>query len=92
MVGVAGSTRIGKGVWLGGQAGVRNQVEVGDGAKVAVQAGVSKDIPAGDTVSGTPARSHREALRRDASVGRIGSLTKRLTAVERELDRLRGQK
>jgi UDP-3-O-[3-hydroxymyristoyl] glucosamine N-acyltransferase len=91
MVGIAGSTRIGEGVWLGGQVGVRNQVEIGDGVRVAVQAGVSKDIPAGETVSGSPARSHRDALRRDASVGRIPSITKRLAAVEKEIQRLGGR-
>jgi UDP-3-O-[3-hydroxymyristoyl] glucosamine N-acyltransferase len=90
MVGIAGSTRVGKGVWLGGQVGVRNQVEIGDGARVAVQAGVSKDVPAGETVSGYPARPHREALRRDASVARIPALTKRLARVEKEIERLRG--
>jgi UDP-3-O-[3-hydroxymyristoyl] glucosamine N-acyltransferase len=91
MVGIAGSTRVGEGVWLGGQAGVRNQVGIGDGARVAVQAGVTKDIPAGDTVSGSPARSHREALRRDASVGRIPSLTKRIAAIEKAIEQLRGR-
>jgi UDP-3-O-[3-hydroxymyristoyl] glucosamine N-acyltransferase len=91
MVGIAGSTRIGEGVWLGGQVGVRNQVEIGDGVRVAVQAGVSKDIPAGETVSGSPARSHRDALRRDASVGRIPSISKRLAAVEKEIQRLGGR-
>lgn len=88
MVGVAGSTRIGKGVWLGGQAGVRNQVEIGDGARVAVQAGVTRDVPAGETVSGFPARPHREALVKEANVGRIPRLLERIRRLEADVKRL----
>jgi len=91
MVGVAGSTRIGKGVWLGGQVGVRNQIEIGDGARVAVQGGVTRDVPAGETVSGYPARPHREALQREASVSRIPKLVERIRKLEKDVERLEGE-
>jgi UDP-3-O-[3-hydroxymyristoyl] glucosamine N-acyltransferase len=91
MVGVAGSTRIGKGVWLGGQSGVCNQVEIGDGARVAVQTGVTRDVPAGETVSGFPGRPHREALVKDANVGRIPRLLERVRRLEKEFKRLGGE-
>lgn len=88
LVGVAGSTRIGRGVWLGGQAGVINQLEVGDGARVAVASATFRDVPAGETVSGVPARPHREELRRQAQVGRLDRLVSRVDALEEELRRL----
>jgi UDP-3-O-[3-hydroxymyristoyl] glucosamine N-acyltransferase len=82
LVGIAGSTRIGKGVWLGGQAGVGNQLEIGDGARVAVQSGVMGDVPPGETVSGYPARPHREDLKKHANMRRIPKIITRLRSLE----------
>ncbi len=73
--------------WLGGQAGVRTQVEIGDGARVAVRGGVTRDVPAGETVSGYPARPHREALQREANVSRIPRLVERIRRLEADAGR-----
>ena len=89
MVGIAGSARIGKGVWMGGQSGVINHLEIGDGARLAVAAKVLRDVPAGETVSGHPARPHREELRRQAHLGRLPRLLERVEALEAELESLR---
>jgi len=80
---------VGKGVWLGGQAGVINQLEIGDGARIAVAARVMRDVPAGDTVSGDPARPHREALHRQAAVAKAPELLRRVKALELEVERMR---
>lgn len=85
MVGIAGSARLGKGVWMGGQSGVINHVEVGDGARIAVATKVFRDVPDGETVSGHPARPHREELRRQAHLGRLPGLVKRLEALEAQV-------
>ena len=85
LVGVAGSTRIGKRVWLGGQSGVINQLEIGDGARIAVASKVLRDVPAGDTVSGYPARPHREELRKQAQVARLSRLVDRVKRLEDEM-------
>jgi UDP-3-O-[3-hydroxymyristoyl] glucosamine N-acyltransferase len=76
--GVAGSTRLGKGVRLGGQAGLVGHLRIGDGASVGAQAGVIGDVAAGETVSGYPARPHREAMRVEATLRRLPELVKRL--------------
>lgn len=89
MVGIAGSTRIGQGVWMGGQSGVINHLDIGDGARLAAAAKVLRDVPAGETVSGHPARPHREDLHRQAQVGRIPRLLERVEALEAELASLR---
>jgi UDP-3-O-[3-hydroxymyristoyl] glucosamine N-acyltransferase len=68
---------------LGGQAGVQGHIEIGAGARVGGQAGVIGDVPAGETVSGYPARPHREALRVQAAMFRLPEILKRLKEIER---------
>ena len=87
LVGVAGSTRVGKRVWLGGQAGIINQREIGDDARIAVASVVTRDVPPGETVSGHPARPHRQALRKQA---RLGRLSHRVERLEEEIGRFPG--
>jgi UDP-3-O-[3-hydroxymyristoyl] glucosamine N-acyltransferase len=87
LVGIAGSTRLGRGVWVGGQAGLINQLEIGDGARIAVATKVFRDVPPGETVSGHPARPHREGLRKQAELAR---LPKRVARIEAEVRRLSG--
>jgi UDP-3-O-[3-hydroxymyristoyl] glucosamine N-acyltransferase len=89
LVGIAGSTRIGSGVWLGGQSGLIGHLDVGDGARVAVATKVFRDIPAEETVSGHPARPHRQELRRQAHLGRLPKLNARVEALEAEIRSLR---
>jgi UDP-3-O-[3-hydroxymyristoyl] glucosamine N-acyltransferase len=68
---------------LGGQAGVQGHIEIGAGAKVGGQAGVTASIPPGVTVSGYPARPHREAMRIQAAVFGLPKLVERLKALEK---------
>lgn len=83
--GVAGSTRIGKGVRLGGQSGLAGHIRIGDGASIGGQAGVIGDISAGETVSGYPARPHREVLRAQAALLQLPKLLKRLKIALRDV-------
>ena len=59
-VGIAGSTVVEDEVILAGQAGLAGHLTVGRRARVGAQAGVIGDIVPGSTVSGYPARRHRE--------------------------------
>jgi UDP-3-O-[3-hydroxymyristoyl] glucosamine N-acyltransferase len=81
-VGISGSTKVGDGAVLGGQAGIQGHIEIGAGAKVGGQAGVIASVPAGVTVSGYPARPHREAMRVQAAVFGLPKLVQRLKALE----------
>ena len=77
-VGISGSTTVGEGAVLGGQAGIGGHLSIGPGARVGAQAGVTADVPAGQTVSGYPARPHREALRAQAALFRLPQLLRQL--------------
>ncbi|MEX0691660.1 MAG: LpxD N-terminal domain-containing protein [Gemmatimonadales bacterium] len=69
--GIAGSTVLGDDVVVAGQAGLADGVRVGDGARIAAQSGVIGDIASGATVSGYPARDHRQVLRHAAALARL---------------------
>ncbi len=88
MTGVAGSVEIGDGVMTGGQAGISGHLEVGAGARLAAQAGVIGDIPPGTTVSGFPARDHREYLRGMASLLKLPETLRKLKEMESRLAKL----
>jgi UDP-3-O-[3-hydroxymyristoyl] glucosamine N-acyltransferase len=78
LVGIAGSTRIGKGAWLGGRASAINHLEIGDGARVTFGSTVTRDVPANETVTGYPARPHREELRKQAHLARLPAILERV--------------
>ncbi len=84
--GIAGSTHVGDDVFLAGQAGVADHVTIGRAARVTVQGGVIGDIEAGATVSGYPARSHREFLRAQGALYRLARLVDELEALVRPTD------
>ncbi len=93
--GVAGTVEIGQGVMLAGQAGIKDHVRIGDGARVAAQAGVIGDVAPGETVSGYPARPHRQKMREHAAAAELPNALKKLRALEKkvlELENLLMQK
>lgn len=85
-VGVSGSTRVGDGVVLAGQAGLVGHIEIGDGARIGAQAGVIASVPAGATVSGYPARPHRDYLRAQAALFRLAQHVDALERLVRKAD------
>jgi UDP-3-O-[3-hydroxymyristoyl] glucosamine N-acyltransferase len=88
-VGISGSTVIGKRVLMGGQVGLVDHLEVGDGAVLIAQSGVIGDVPAGATLSGYPARPHREVLKAAAELRGLDRLKQRLKRLEEEVRALR---
>ena len=80
-VGLAGSVRVEDGAILAGQVGVGGHLTVGARARVGAQGGVIGDIPAGATVSGYPARPHREAMRATAALYRLADIVTELEAL-----------
>lgn len=82
-VGISGSTSVGDGAILAGQAGVGGHLTIGAGARVGAQAGVTGDVAPGETVSGYPARPHREAMRASAALFKLPDLIRRMRKIEK---------
>ncbi|MHB0950429.1 MAG: UDP-3-O-(3-hydroxymyristoyl)glucosamine N-acyltransferase [Allorhizobium sp.] len=62
-VGIAGSSKIGDGVMIGGACGINGHVTIGDGAQIAAMSGVLSDVPPGERYGGVPARPMKDYLR-----------------------------
>ena len=76
--GIAGSTRIEDDCIISGQVGLAGHFTVGKAARIAAQAGVWGDVKPGASVSGYPAREHREQLRAAAAINRLVKLVDEL--------------
>jgi UDP-3-O-[3-hydroxymyristoyl] glucosamine N-acyltransferase len=88
-VGLAGSTRLGRGVWVGGQAGFAGHLEVGDKAVITAQSGTSHDVPPGAVISGSPAFENAAWLRSSASFSKLPSLVRKVRELEKEIQQLK---
>jgi UDP-3-O-[3-hydroxymyristoyl] glucosamine N-acyltransferase len=77
-VGIAGSTRIGNDAILAGHVGVTDHLLIGDRARIAAKSAVFGDVPAGASVSGHPARAHRQFLRAQAAMYRLAPIVDEL--------------
>jgi UDP-3-O-[3-hydroxymyristoyl] glucosamine N-acyltransferase len=86
--GISGSTKLGKYVVMGGQAGAAGHLSLGDGAQITAKTAVFKDLPPGSVVSGVPARPRREWTRSQAGVARLGDMRRRLMELERRMKTL----
>jgi UDP-3-O-[3-hydroxymyristoyl] glucosamine N-acyltransferase len=89
--GMAGSAVLGERAILGARAGVLGHLTVGAGSLVYSRAHVTKSLPPGSTVSGNPARPHKEQLRHDATLARVEKLMRRVTELEKEVAALKGK-
>jgi UDP-3-O-[3-hydroxymyristoyl] glucosamine N-acyltransferase len=69
--GFAGSSKIGNNVMMAGQVGVNGHITIGNGVIVGGKAVVINDVPDNATISGYPARIHKENLKLQALVGKL---------------------
>jgi UDP-3-O-[3-hydroxymyristoyl] glucosamine N-acyltransferase len=77
-VGIAGSTRLGNDVILAGHVGVTDHLVIGDRARIAAKSAVFGDVPAAASMSGHPARAHRQFLRAQAAMYRLAPIVDEL--------------
>lgn len=89
MTGIAGSAVLEDGVVMAARSGVSDHVTVGTRAQVAADAGATKDVPPGATVSGFPARDHREQMKIQAMLRRLPEMREEIRRLKQEIAELR---
>lgn len=89
--GVAGSTKLGRGVVLAARATVLGHLDVGAGTQVAAVSMLAEDTAPGERRAGIPAIDHRRWLRVAAALSDLPDLLGRVRALEAEVRRLRGE-
>jgi UDP-3-O-[3-hydroxymyristoyl] glucosamine N-acyltransferase len=87
-VGLAGSTKTGKGVVLTGQVGAAGHLQIGDGTIVTPQTGIANSVDAGKIISGSPAMEHKTWLRSSAALSRLPDLQKTVRRLENRITEL----
>jgi UDP-3-O-[3-hydroxymyristoyl] glucosamine N-acyltransferase len=88
--GLAGSSRLGTGVVLGGQTAVRDHITIGDGAMAAACSAIAEDVDPKQVVSGMPALPHRQSLREQAAIRHLPDLVVQVRKLQKELDAMKG--
>jgi UDP-3-O-[3-hydroxymyristoyl] glucosamine N-acyltransferase len=88
--GIAGSSRLGRNVVVGGMSGVTGHVEIGDFAQVSAMSGVSKDLEGKQGYLGVPAKPYREGLKIRTLTQKLPELFERLRRAEERLAALEG--
>ena len=86
--GIAGSTRLGRGVTMAAQSGVLGHIDVGDNVIIAARGGVIKDVPAGSVVAGYPHTSLADYRASKVAVRRLPGVEKRLRQIEKRLEKI----
>ena len=84
-VGLAGSTKTGKGVVLTGQVGAAGHLQIGDGTIVTPQTGIANSVDAGMIISGSPAIEHKNWLRSSAAFSRLPDIQKTVRRLENRI-------
>lgn len=86
--GIAGSTKTGRNVMMGGQVGIVGHLEITDFVMIATRGGVSKSIKKSGKYNGSPAVPLSDYNRSQVLLRNIESYVKRIEALEKKLSEL----
>ena len=84
-IGIAGSSKIGNFVIVGGQAGIRDHVEIGDHAQIFPQTGVPYNIKPSQTVIGNFARPLIEEKRLRVLMSKLPQMYKDIKQLKKQV-------
>lgn len=87
-VGISGSVTVGNNVTFAGQVGTVGHITIGDNCVFGGKTGITNNIPANSFMAGFPAMPHKDWLRQEANLRKIGDLIKRVKELEKELAKL----
>lgn len=87
-VGISGSVTVGNNVTFAGQVGTVGHITIGDNCVFGGKTGITNNIPANSFMAGFPAMPHKEWLRQEANLRKVGDLLKKVKKLEKELQQL----
>lgn len=83
--GIAGSTSVGDDVVLAGQVGLADHLQIGDRVRIGAKSGVSNHLGDDETVSGIPARDHKEWRRQLVHASRLARYAEEIAALRQRV-------
>jgi UDP-3-O-[3-hydroxymyristoyl] glucosamine N-acyltransferase len=86
--GIAGSTKTGRHVVMGGQVGIVGHVEIADNTIIASRGGVSKDITISGKYNGTPVMPLADFNRQQVHLRKIVDYVKKIQELETRLSKI----
>ena len=90
--GVAGSTKVGKNVLIGGQVGLAGHLKIGDRVMIAAQSGVASNVKEGTKIMGSPAFESDDYKKSYFGFRRLPTILNRLKVLEDKLKELTKEK
>ncbi len=87
-MGIAGSSRIGSGCFLGGQVGIADHVVIGNNVKIGSKSGIEKAVPDGEVRMGYPALPGIMFHRTSAVVKDLPEMARTLRSMEKSVKEL----
>lgn len=85
--GISGSTTVGDNVTFGGQVGTVGHIKIGGNSIYAARSGITNNMPEGYFGAGFPVQPHAEWLRMQVSLKKIPDLVKKISKLEKLLDK-----
>ena len=86
--GIAGSTKLGDLVVLGGQNALNGHITVGSRVMAAARSAIAESIPDGRVIGGQPAMPQRQYLREQVAARRLPELVVQVRKLQEQVDRL----
>lgn len=90
-VGISGSVKVGNNVTFAGQVGTVGHITIGDNCVFGGKTGITNSVPANSFMAGFPAMPHKEWLKQEANLRKVGDLLKRVKELEKELKNLQSK-
>lgn len=87
-VGISGSVTVGDNVTFAGQVGTVGHITIGDNCVFGGKTGITNNVPSNSFYAGFPARPHKEWLKQEANLRKIGDLLKKVKVLEETVAKL----
>ena len=87
-VGISGSVTVGDNVTFAGQVGTVGHIKIGDNCVFGGKTGITNDVPSNSFYAGFPARPHKDWLKQEANLRKVGDLLKKVKELEKVIAKI----